>query len=221
DLTIYIFCIVSASKNVWLAKIDDIVEGGVANNTAEDKNDNGINQNENLSTNVSDDNFMLDQIIKTDHVPFENFLDATDEDEDPTVVESKAYHQKSFESVLNDSDSDSNEKYDSDQRCTSTSQDPHYYHVYDVVRSSDEIIAYIAGYMVRKISRYTKCFTCINTLQSTNKAESGRDKFIELMSDVVGTQTIKCNTIHQILDKISLRESLPRLGCIEHRKELM
>ncbi|KAK0171437.1 hypothetical protein PV327_011311, partial [Microctonus hyperodae] len=38
---------------------------------------------------------------------------------------------------------------------------------------------------------------------------------------VVGTKTIKCNTMHQILDKISLRESLPRLGCFEHHKELM
>ncbi|KAK0071015.1 hypothetical protein PV325_013671, partial [Microctonus aethiopoides] len=73
---------------------------------------------------------------------------------------------------------------------------------------------------------------------------SGRDKFIELMNDggliylsenvfllirsleedvltVVGTKTIKCNTMHQILDKISLRQSLPKLGCLEHTKELM
>lgn len=97
--------------------------------------------------------------------------------------------------------------------------------------------------MVRKTNRYTKCFTCIDTLQSNNKAASGRDKFIELMSDgeliypsenlllliknlenvltMVGIKTIKCNTMHQMLHKISLRQSLPKLGCLEHTKELM
>lgn len=82
------------------------------------------------------------------------------------------------------------------------------------------------------------------TVNLTSISTSGRDKFIQLMSDgaliypsenlflliqsleedvlsVVGTKTIKCNTMHQILDKISLRQSLPTVGCAEHTKQLM
>lgn len=98
--------------------------------------------------------------------------------------------------------------------------------------------------MIRKTNRYTKCFTGIEILQSTNKAASGRDKFIELISDgglifpsenlflliksleedvlnIVGKKTIKCNTMHQIFDRISLKKSLPTLGCPDHSKQII
>ncbi|KAK0169713.1 hypothetical protein PV328_010357 [Microctonus aethiopoides] len=228
--------LVSAPKNEWLKKLDAIVEEGIADKTASNQNDNGIGQDENLSTNVFDDNTMSDQKINTGHTPFENLLDTTDEDEDTIGEVREAYSCKPFESIVDDSNSDDCENCDntknkekfkdcSDEQYNSSFQDPHHEHDYDVVKSSDEIVAYIAGYMVRKTSRYTKCFTCINTLQSTNKAASSRDKFIESLEEdvltVVGTKTIKCNTMHQILDKISLRQSLLKLGCLEHTKELM
>ncbi|KAK0073789.1 hypothetical protein PV325_009229, partial [Microctonus aethiopoides] len=89
-----------------------------------------------------------------------------DENEDTTDEVQEAYCRKPFESLVDDSDSDNYEN------------DLHHEHDNDVVKSSHEIVAYIAGFMIRKTSRYTKCFTCIDTLQSTNKSASGRDKFI-------------------------------------------
>ncbi|KAK0079055.1 hypothetical protein PV326_008957, partial [Microctonus aethiopoides] len=109
---------------------------------------------------------MSDQGINRDHIPFENLLNTTDENEDTTDKVQEAYCRKPFESLVDDSDSDNYEN------------DPHHEHDNDVVKSSHEIVAYIAGFMIRKTSRYTKCFTCIDTLQSTNKSASGRDKFI-------------------------------------------
>ncbi|XP_074096520.1 uncharacterized protein LOC141525790 [Cotesia typhae] len=247
----------STPKNEWLKKLDDIVEEGICD-ISEERSDNGTGEDENVSKNHLEDDSMFTGQVYVDRRPFESLVDTTDDDdEDQTDQIHEVHSRKPFESLVDDSDDEDNNinnnnnndnkdeyEYHPDQEYTVAFQDPHHDHDYDVVKSSDEIVAYIAGYMVRKTSRYTKCFTCIETLQSANKAASGRDKFIELMSDgglifpsenlflliksleedvltIVGTKTIKCNTMHQILDRISLRKSLPTLGCPDHSKQLI
>lgn len=46
-------------------------------------------------------------------------------------------------------------------------------------------------------------------------------KKLEDVLAVVGTKTVKFNTMHQILEKISQRKTLPKLGCLEHTEELI
>lgn len=74
------------------------MEEGIINKTTKDQNHNGISQNDNLSTNRLDDNAMLDQEINRDHIPFENLLNTTDENEDTTGKVQEAYRRKPFES---------------------------------------------------------------------------------------------------------------------------
>ncbi|XP_057341611.1 uncharacterized protein LOC130678434 isoform X1 [Microplitis mediator] len=165
----------STSKNEWLKKLDDIVEGGICD-ISEKRSDNGTGEDENVFKNHLEDDSMLTGQVYVDRRPFESLVDTTDNDEDQSDQIHEVHSRKPFESLVDDSDDEDNNinnnndnkdeyEYHPDQEYTAAFQDPHHDHDYDVVKSSDEIVAYIAGYMVRKTSRYTKCFTCIETLQ--------------------------------------------------------
>lgn len=110
------------------------------------------------------------------------------------------------------------------------------------MKTSEEVMAYIAGYIARKGMRITPCLECKNRLKSEDSCD--RDRVIDLMSrfgglfypseelfrllktletavlDVVGKLTVKENTLHQIVERVAEMESLTLVGCVRHEKEL-
>ncbi|CAG5073419.1 Protein of unknown function [Cotesia congregata] len=46
-------------------------------------------------------------------------------------------------------------------------------------------------------------------------------KFEQIVLTVVDTETVKINTMLQVLEKIAKAKCLPILGCDEHKKELI
>lgn len=117
-------------------------------------------------------------------------------------------------------------------------------HTYDVCRTSSEVQAYIAGYVVRKMLKQIKCQDCIETLQSdNNERDESRDAMINLMNqyggllhpsddlfqltgtlestilDVVGKFGITINTLHTAVERLSEHKGLPMVGCEDHRQE--
>lgn len=135
--------------------------------------------------------------------------------------------------IANDHDYDSSQSISNDHMTT---------HDYDVVSTSDEVQAYIAGYVARKVVRFTRCEDCINSVKTSEP--TNRDTVIDIMShyggllypsdqlfdltkklecivlDIVGKLTVKINTLHQILDRVGNIDILPYVGCEEHYKEL-
>lgn len=118
--------------------------------------------------------------------------------------------------------------------------DPHYHRDYDVVSTSDGVVACIAGYMARKVQRLSPCCDCIETLCSDNP--SRRDEVIELISNgkltfpsdnlfklirklekivltAVGTKTVNLNTMHKVSERVAKAKYLPILGCDTHKKK--
>ncbi|XP_053595398.1 integrator complex subunit 1 homolog [Microplitis demolitor] len=118
----------------------------------------------------------------------------------------------------------------------------HLDHDYDITHTSDHVVSYIAGFMARKVSRFTKCLDCKEMLTASFPTE--RDRLIEKMRDgnliypsealfllirqleiqvliVVGTKNFTSYTMFQILEKVSQLDDLPILGCEKHRKEFM
>lgn len=118
-------------------------------------------------------------------------------------------------------------------------------HDYDVVSTSKEVQAYMAGYIVRKLKLKCKCSLCLNTLQLSDDEVNSRDRFIDLMekygglsraSDdlfklteqleaaflhVVGTVGLSRGIIYKILDRIeSMLSKLSFVGCAVHQLEI-
>ncbi|CAD6236685.1 GSCOCG00008236001-RA-CDS [Cotesia congregata] len=119
------------------------------------------------------------------------------------------------------------------------------HHDYDVVSTSREVQAYMAGYIVRKMKYKCKCSSCFYTLQSSNDEPNCRDRFIDLMEkygglsrasdnlfqltmqleaaflDVVGRVGLSRGTINKILDRIeSMLPQLSFVGCGIHQLEI-
>ncbi|XP_053596452.1 putative mediator of RNA polymerase II transcription subunit 24 [Microplitis demolitor] len=146
------------------------------------------------------------------------------------------YNDKSPETLLVNNTSDNGDR-------SNISNDYVYLdHDYDITHTSDHVVSYIAGFMARKFSRFTKCLDCKEMLTASFPTE--RDKLIEKMSDgnliypsealfllirqleiqvliVVGTKNFTSGTMFQILEKVSQLDELPILGCEKHRKEFM
>lgn len=118
-------------------------------------------------------------------------------------------------------------------------------HDYDVVSTSDEVQAYMAGYIVRKLKLKCKCLLCLNTLQSSDNQLNSRDRFIDLMEkygglsrasdnlfkltqqleaaflNVVGRVGLSRGIIYKILGKIETMQSeLSLVGCAVHQLEI-
>lgn len=115
-------------------------------------------------------------------------------------------------------------------------------HNYDVVTTSQKVLSYVAGYTARQIKRVTQCSECIERLISTDNCE--RDEVINVMNryngltypseelfklvqsledaflEVVGTLSIKDNTLHQIVERVSKIENLTIVGCLHHGPEI-
>ncbi|XP_074113597.1 uncharacterized protein LOC141536771 [Cotesia typhae] len=215
-------------KLKWLEKIDTIIEDGFC------EEDSNINLN-----------------VSVAERPFENLVDESSEEEpdhpelngDITNSSSSGDHlredfnntnvsvaEQPFETLLDES---SEEELDH--------RDPHLHHDYDVPHTSTYVIAYIAGYVTRKMQRFSRCFDCLSSLESDEFSD--RNTVIDAMGDsckrpsenlyklierlenivlqVVGTKTVKMNTMSQILDKIAEEKLLPYVGCEEHRLSLM
>lgn len=225
-----------------LEKTDSIIEGGYC------EEDSNIN----LEVSVAKQSF-------------ENLLDESSEDElnhpdlngditnshssDPHLREDCNMNTKvsvakqPFENLLDESSEEKIDHQEVDLNSdvmNSYSSDSHLHHDYDVAHTSKYVIAYIAGYVTRKMQRFSRCFDCLSSLES--EESSDRDKVIDAMGDsckhpsenlyglierlenivlqVVGTKTVKMNTMSQILDKIAQKKSLPYVGCHEHQLNL-
>lgn len=59
-------------------------------------------------------------------------------------------------------------------------------HNYDVVSTSKEVPAYMAGYIVRKLELKCKSLLCLNTLQLSHNELNSHDLFIHLMEKYGG-----------------------------------
>ncbi|XP_074115540.1 uncharacterized protein LOC141538115 [Cotesia typhae] len=261
----------NALKKNWLNEIDAIVENGISSNNYSSSDDNNNTfSHPNTSVAKKPFESLLDEDSDDDNddtmpsfirKPFESLLD--EDSEDDIEDDDDLYHDNHypFENLTEVDDSstvnnindhnqnkiniDSNENFLQSENdwegSNSFRDDQHYHHDYDVVSTSDGIVAYIAGYVARKFQRMTFCCECIETLRSANSSE--RDRVIELMSNgglifpsenlfrlikkleqivltAVGTKTVKINTMHQVLEKIAKVKCLAILGCDEHKKEL-
>ncbi|CAD6236786.1 GSCOCG00012481001-RA-CDS [Cotesia congregata] len=127
------------------------------------------------------------------------------------------------------------------KKSVAVTNDPHEHHDYDVVSTSEFVVSYIAGYVARKMQRFSRCHLCLASLESDKS--SHRDRVIDLMSEqcirpsnnlysliqqlenivltVVGTKTVRFDTMNHILDKVAEEKSLPFVGCQEHQFTLM
>ncbi|XP_074110938.1 uncharacterized protein LOC141535065 isoform X2 [Cotesia typhae] len=261
----------NALKKNWLADIDSIIENGIANNKSSSLEDiNADKDPSNWSVAKKPFDSVLDEDSDDDITsigesydssflrrPFDSILDEDSEDEDNNATNEHLYQDNDYplydsldcnSTSVNEYEDNTylsqggEEAEDEEEEDPDFRDDPHYHHDYDVVSTSDEVVAYIAGYMARKVQRFSRCYDCIETLRSDNPSK--RDKMIELMSNgeltfpsddlfklikklekivltVVGTKTVKVNTMHQILNRISRIKYLPILGCDIHKKILM
>jgi len=142
-------------------------------------------------------------------------------------------------------EADGNSRFvtDQDNSQSETNFDRHLSsHDYDVAATSEEVQAYIAGYVARKTTRLTKCQYCIDLLKTNDTCD--RDRVTRLLNcfdgltnpseelfqltktlekvvlHVVGKITIKENTLYQIFDIIAQIKNIGFVGCIEHKMEL-
>ncbi|XP_074106783.1 uncharacterized protein LOC141532363 [Cotesia typhae] len=200
----------NALKKNWLNEIDAIVENGISSNYSSSDDNNNIFSHPNTSVAKKPFESLLDEDSDDDNddtmpsfirKPFESLLD--EDSEDDIEDDDDLYHDNHYpfenltevddsstENNINDHNQnkiniDSNENFLQSENdwegSNSFRDDQHYHHDYDVVSTSDGIVAYIAGYVARKFQRMTSCCECIETLRSANSSE--RDRVIELMSN--------------------------------------
>ncbi|XP_057324072.1 uncharacterized protein LOC130666811 isoform X1 [Microplitis mediator] len=207
-----------APKKDWLQKIDEIIENGCSDEIC-------AAENETESSGYVDSVTDNDCSMNYDHL----FIDDDDDDDDNN----------------DDNDDDDDEETEKDAKKKEIEHehlpDPRLQHDYDVAYSSEYVISYIAGYIARKMNRFSKCFDCVQCMQSNNPSE--RDKYIKIMSDgyliypsenlfvliehlerivltTVGTKTITIDTMYQIANDLSKSEIPALVGCDEHKKKL-
>ncbi|XP_015118438.1 uncharacterized protein LOC107042082 [Diachasma alloeum] len=111
-------------------------------------------------------------------------------------------------------------------------------HNYTVQNTSDDIQSYVAGYIARKVLRYTKCKSCISHCRSSTPEE--RDVMIEELSlgyliypssnlfkltkdietivqNIMSKTTVQCDTILNIAEAVHGEASnFVLIGCKEH-----
>ncbi|XP_057671216.1 uncharacterized protein LOC130902943 [Diorhabda carinulata] len=114
-------------------------------------------------------------------------------------------------------------------------------HDYNVTYTSEQVLAYLAGYVSRKMKKkYEFCKNCFDSLSSAGSVEENQqNELINELSlygglaypsqglfeltrrlentvlDVVGKKGIEGNTIQMIFDRIT-QIQLPKIGCHEH-----
>ena len=115
-------------------------------------------------------------------------------------------------------------------------------HSYDVVTSSNESQAHIAGYIAKKILSFTQCINCISSCKSNKPSEN--DTFTKLINEgsltypshslyqltmkmesvflsIASSKSLKYNLLHLCLDRlINIADELPFVGCEKHYKVL-
>ncbi|XP_044590482.1 uncharacterized protein LOC123269047 [Cotesia glomerata] len=157
----------TALKKNWLDDIDAIVENGIVNNNN--------SSNQDMDGNVSVAKIPFESLLDDDsdeeaassfhsfiREPFDNILN---EDSDDDIDEDKHLCHDNyylFENSFAAEDFNGNTIFGQDQEEENTSlnedkgeenpdfsDDPHYHHDYDVVSTSDSVVAYIAGYVAR------------------------------------------------------------------------
>lgn len=155
---------------------------------------------------------------------------------------------KPFEDLVDESSEDESSKDDNNNFQVNSANTNNYYpsdtyedRDYDVARTSEYIVAYIAGYVARKMQRFYRCEHCLASLEIDKSSD--RDRVIDLMSEycirpsnnlynlikqlenvvltVVGNKTVRFYTMNEIIDKVSKEKALPFVGCKEHRSNLM
>lgn len=262
----------NSNKQIWLQKIDSIVENDIAivhRSSNYEKSDTGYLPFEHWvddSTSDSDDSIKTSDKCFTEPKSINSlnnnnnnfYLNSSDNNSDNADNHNKGddiINDTNTARYINDKNDDADDIDDEDDNNNNNSSNNYNYnynesvdddvildHDYDITQTSNYVIAYIAGFMARKVSRFTKCSDCTKMLTSTNPTD--RDRMIEEMSDgnlifpsetlfmlirqlenhvltVVGTKNFTSNTMFPILQKISTINDLPVLGCDEHRKQFM
>ncbi|XP_044576596.1 integrator complex subunit 7 homolog isoform X2 [Cotesia glomerata] len=205
----------NVNKENWSKKIDAIIENASGNpSSAEANTDDDRTGSNNASDNNNNDN---------------NNNNNNDDDNNDNDYDN-------YDNTRRDHEGD-----DNNNKVPLNSVDSRYEHDYDIAQTSNYVISYIAGYVARKIGRFSKCFDCTESMQS--RVVTARDKFIELMDKgaliypseqlfnliksleevvlmVVGTKTVNVDTMFEILDDVSKRNISIFVGCDEHKKEL-
>ncbi|XP_044594965.1 putative mediator of RNA polymerase II transcription subunit 24 isoform X1 [Cotesia glomerata] len=206
-------------------------------NSSQSKNNCDDNNDDNLSDGERSNCCDADTNNNSNSACYVTPNNNNDNDDNSSTNASDNYNDKSPETPL------ANNTFDNkDWSNISNDDNVQLDHDYDITHTSDHVVSYIAGFMARKVSRFTKCLDCKEMLTASLPTE--RDKLIEKMSDgnliypsealfllirqleiqvliVVGTKNFRSNTMFQILEKISQLENLPILGCEKHRKEFM
>lgn len=185
-------------KSKWLQKLDSIIDNGFIE---------------------EDNNVYRRESVATDH--FENLVDTSEDDTDvkSTTNDSsksrtanplgkRSVACKPFESLVDSSeDENNNAALDSSIADELPVNDPHEHHDYDVVSTSEYVVSYIAGYnlysLIQQLENIVLTLYCI------------------LYCILVGTKTVRFDTMNRILDKVAEEKSLPFVDCQEHQLTLM
>ncbi|XP_074107752.1 uncharacterized protein LOC141533003 [Cotesia typhae] len=206
-------------------------------NSSQSKNNYGDNNDDNLSDGERSNYCDADTNNNSNSACYVTTNNNNDNDDNSSANANDNYNDKSPETPLPNNTFD-NRNWSNISNDDNVQLD----HDYDITHTSDHVVSYIAGFMARKVSRFTKCSDCKEMLTASLPTE--RDKLIEKMSDgnliyasealflliiqleiqvliVVGTKNFTSNTMFQILEKILHLEDLPILRCEKHRKEFM
>lgn len=134
---------------------------------------------------------------------------------------------------------ENNSGNDSQETAQSNDQE----HDYDVVNTSDEVKAFMSGYVAFKMHRFTICAECRNSMINRNIDNENRYQFITCMSKgyliypseqlfnlisqledkilhVVGTNNVHLETLIRIFEEVAKIKNIPLIGCKEHAKIL-
>lgn len=114
-------------------------------------------------------------------------------------------------------------------------------HDYDVTVTDAYVLSFMAGYVVRKMEKFTRCPNCIDSLETSSLTD--RHRFIQLMdhgelkyaslqleklidtlenslAKVVQTVDISPESMFKILNEVAAVESIPLVGCKDHQQEM-
>lgn len=114
-------------------------------------------------------------------------------------------------------------------------------HDYEIAYSSEFVISYVSGYIVRSVKRFSECESCVDFITSKNPSE--KDKYTQILSygyliypsenlfnliqhlekivlTIVGNGAITIDTMTDIANELGNTKIPVLVGCAEHKKLL-
>lgn len=115
-------------------------------------------------------------------------------------------------------------------------------HQYDLATSSDFIISYVSGYIIRRCTKFSSCQNCFQEL-STSESEDESNAFIlmqnrgnlifpskavvilitaleEAVMKKIREQTLHSQFLLDLMEDINSGPSIPLVGCEDHKNEM-